>query len=61
MWMNDVRTFAGQFRVYAIDMIGEAGLSAPSRPPLASDAYAVWLDEVPQGLSVDRTSSLVCH
>jgi pimeloyl-ACP methyl ester carboxylesterase len=56
MWMNEVRTFAGQFRVYAIDMIGEAGLSAPSRPPLASDAYAVWLDEVLQGLSVDRTS-----
>ena len=50
MWMNDVRTFAGQFSGYAIDMIGEAGLSAPSGPPLASDAYAVWLDEVLQGL-----------
>jgi pimeloyl-ACP methyl ester carboxylesterase len=54
--MGDVPTFAKRFRVYSIDMIGEAGLSAPSRPPLASDAYAVWLDEVLQGLSVARAS-----
>lgn len=56
MWMAEVRAFAEHFRVYVIDMIGEPGLSAPSRPPLASDAHAVWLDEVLRGLSVDRTS-----
>jgi pimeloyl-ACP methyl ester carboxylesterase len=55
-WMPDVRAFAGHFRVYAVDMIGEAGLSAPSRPPLSSDAYSLWLDEVLRGLSVERTS-----
>jgi pimeloyl-ACP methyl ester carboxylesterase len=38
MWMGDVPTFASAFRVYSIDMIGEAGLSAPSRPALGSDA-----------------------
>src|SRR5262252_4440740 len=54
MWMGDVRTFTQHFRVYCIDMIGEAGLSAPSRPPLSSDAYAVWLDEVLRALSVAR-------
>jgi pimeloyl-ACP methyl ester carboxylesterase len=56
MWMGDVPAFAKLFRVYCIDMIGEAGLSASSRPPLASDAYAMWLDEVMQGLSVARAS-----
>jgi pimeloyl-ACP methyl ester carboxylesterase len=56
MWMGDIRAFAGSFRVYAIDMIGEAGLSAPSRPPLSSDAHALWLDEVLRDLSVDRAS-----
>lgn len=56
MWMADVRAFAGHFRVYAIDMIGEAGLSAPSRPRLSSDAYVLWLDEVLRALSIDRTS-----
>jgi len=49
-WMPDVRAFAGRFRVYAIDMIGEPGLSAPSRPPLSSDAYSLWLDEVLRGV-----------
>ena len=56
MWIGDVAAFAAHFRVYAIDMIGEAGLSAPSRPPLDSDAYAQWLDEVLNSLSVDRVS-----
>jgi pimeloyl-ACP methyl ester carboxylesterase len=56
MWMGDIRAFAGSFRVYAIDMIGEAGLSAPSRPPLSTEAHALWLDEVLRGLSVDRAS-----
>ena len=56
MWMEEARTFASRFRVYAIDLIGEPGLSAPSRPTLASEAYAVWLDEVLRGLSVERAS-----
>src|SRR3954464_7077494 len=46
MWMGDVSIFARAFRVYCIDMIGEPGLSAPARPGLASDAHAVWLDDV---------------
>ena len=29
-------TWAQHHRVYAVDVIGEPGLSAPSRPPLAS-------------------------
>lgn len=56
MWMGDVRAFAARFRVYTIDMIGEPGLSAPSRPPLASEAYAVWLDEILHALSIERAS-----
>lgn len=56
MWMGDVPIFAGAFRVYCVDMIGEAALSAPSRPNLASDAYAQWLDEVLQSLAIERVS-----
>lgn len=56
MWIGDIRAYASSFRVYAIDMIGEAGLSAPSRPRLSSDAHALWLDEVLRGLSVTRTA-----
>jgi hypothetical protein len=46
MWMADVAAWAAHFRVYAIDMIGEPGLSARSRPPLHSEAHALWLDDV---------------
>lgn len=56
MWMGDVAAWAKDFRVYAIDMIGEPGLSAPSRPPLDSEAYALWLDDVMQGLGLERAA-----
>ncbi len=56
MWMGEIRAFAEHFRVYAIDMIGEAGLSAPSRPELSSDAHALWIDDVLRGLALERVS-----
>jgi pimeloyl-ACP methyl ester carboxylesterase len=55
-WMGDVATWARSFRVYAVDMIGEPGLSAPSRPPLESEAYALWLYEVLAGLGIERAA-----
>jgi pimeloyl-ACP methyl ester carboxylesterase len=56
MWMGDVAAWSEHFRVYAIDMIGEPGLSAPSRPTLASGAYAMWLDDVFGALGIARAS-----
>jgi len=56
MWMGDVLSWAAHFRVFCVDMIGEPGLSAPSRPPLASEAHALWLDDVLADLSLDRVS-----
>lgn len=56
MWMGDVATWAPDLRVFAVDVIGEPGLSAPSRPPLGSDAYAGWLDDVLAGLGLSTTS-----
>ena len=58
VWMRDVAEWSRHHRVYAVDMIGEPGLSAPSRPPLASDAYAAWLDDVWAALDL-RTASIV--
>ncbi len=56
MWMGDVAAWASHFRMFAVDLIGEPGLSAPSRPPLASEAHALWLDDVMQALSLQRAS-----
>ncbi|MFB7496705.1 alpha/beta fold hydrolase [Streptomyces sp. NPDC056161] len=56
MWADDVALWARHFRVYAIDVIGEPGLSAPSRPALNSGAYALWLDDVLDALHVESAA-----
>lgn len=55
-WMPDVAQWSRKFRLFAVDMIGEAGLSAPVRPDLAGDAHALWLDDVLQGLGLVRAT-----
>lgn len=56
MWMGDIGEWSKHFRCYAVDMIGEPGLSAPSRPKLDSDAYALWLDDVLAALGVSQVA-----
>lgn len=56
MWAGDVAAWSGRFRVYAVDIIGEPGLSAPARPPLASGAYPLWFGDVLDGLGIARAS-----
>lgn len=55
-WMPDVPLWAERFRLFAVDMIGEPGLSAPVRPNLRGDAHALWLDEVLSGLGLSRAA-----
>lgn len=56
IWLGDVTAYARNFRVHAVDIIGEPGLSAPSRPPMESDAYARWLQDVLDFLRIRRAS-----
>lgn len=56
MWMGDVAVWAQRFRVYAVDVIGEPGLSADDRPSLASGAYEPWLEDVFAGLGLSRAA-----
>ena len=55
-WIADVTAWAQEYRVYAIDMIGEPGLSAPSRPSMHSNAYVEWLDDVWDHLGLESAS-----
>jgi pimeloyl-ACP methyl ester carboxylesterase len=48
--------WARHLRLYVVDVIGEPGLSAPSRPPLGSDSYARWLDDVLAALALPRAA-----
>lgn len=49
-WIPDVALWSSKFRLFAVDLIGEAGLSARVRPDLVGDAHALWLDDVFKGL-----------
>ncbi|MCA0245129.1 MAG: alpha/beta hydrolase [Proteobacteria bacterium] len=55
-WLPDVTLWSSRFRLYAVDMIGEAGLSARVRPPLVGDVYATWLDDVFAGLGLTHAA-----
>ena len=47
-WFLDIAEWSKHFRIYAIDMVGEPGLSAQVRLSMDSDAYTLWLDDVMQ-------------
>ncbi|NNH75991.1 alpha/beta fold hydrolase [Nocardia uniformis] len=55
-WLGDIASWAQHFRTYAVDMVGEPGFSAPSRPDLKSEAVALWLDDVLTGLGLTSTA-----
>ncbi|MFD3745573.1 alpha/beta fold hydrolase [Nocardia sp. NPDC058633] len=55
-WRADIADWSTRFRVYAVDLPGEPGFSAPVRPALDSDAIASWLDEVIDGLGLDTVA-----
>lgn len=55
-WLPDVALWSQHFRLHAIDMIGEPGLSARVRPPLGGDAHALWLVEVLEALGIARAA-----
>jgi pimeloyl-ACP methyl ester carboxylesterase len=55
-WIIDVPVWSRHFRVFCVDIIGDAGFSAQVRPPYESDAHAEWLGEVMQALSLPSAS-----
>jgi pimeloyl-ACP methyl ester carboxylesterase len=56
MWAGDVGEYSCIYRVYAVDLIGEPGKSAPVRPDWKSSAYTEWLGDVLDALKVERAS-----
>ena len=55
-WFFDVASWATEFRLFAVDMIGEPGFSARVRPSLADETHALWLDDVFAGLGLSRAA-----
>jgi pimeloyl-ACP methyl ester carboxylesterase len=54
IWAGDVTLYGRDYRLYAVDLLGEAGKSAPNRPPWQGPAYVEWLEDVLAALKVDR-------
>ncbi len=55
-WIADAPLWSQHFRVLAVDMIGQPGLSAESRPLWHSGRYVRWLDEVLNALGIERVA-----
>jgi len=56
MWAGDVAEYGCQYQVYAVDLLGEPGKSAPHRPAWDGPAYAEWLEDVLDNLKIERAT-----
>jgi len=54
MWAPNIEDFSREYRVYAIDVMGQPNKSIPTVPIRTADDYAVWLAETLDGLHLDR-------
>ena len=55
-WIADVEVLSRHFQVYAVDIPGEPGRSAHNRPTMDSPAYAEWMEDVLDGLHLQKAS-----
>ena len=55
-WFPEIMALSNQFRVYAVDIIGEAGNSEEYRPDLTTDAFALWLQDVLARLGLETAA-----
>jgi len=52
-WFTDVIELSNKFKVFAVDVIGDAGLSEMVRPGYRSGAYEKWLHELMGALNIE--------
>jgi len=57
-WVGEVPAYSPCFRVYAVDLPGEPGRSAPNRPAWEGPAFAEWMEDVLDGLKIQKTAIL---
>jgi pimeloyl-ACP methyl ester carboxylesterase len=52
-WYRNVEALSQSYRVYAVDVIGEANKSRPVKPITSLDDFLAWFTEVIDGLGID--------
>ncbi|WMJ81576.1 alpha/beta hydrolase [Clostridium sp. MB40-C1] len=56
MWLRDIEEYSNNYRVYAIDILGEPGKSDENRPSLSDSYYAEWLNDIFNDLSLKKAN-----
>jgi pimeloyl-ACP methyl ester carboxylesterase len=56
MWVPNIADFSKDYRVYAIDVMGQPGKSVPSEPVRNEADYASWLTATLDALHLERIS-----
>jgi pimeloyl-ACP methyl ester carboxylesterase len=59
MWLFNVEALSESFRTYAVDIMGDYGLSVDTRPIRKAEDYLSWLDSLLQALEPERKTNLV--
>ena len=57
-FMGDVPEYSRSFRLYAVDIPGEAGKSSPNRPDWNCPAFAEWMEDLFSGLGIHKATLL---
>lgn len=55
-WISDVAAYSQEYTVYAIDVPGDPGKSAESRPSWQGLGYAEWMDDVFKALKINKAT-----
>ena len=57
-WVGDVVEYSRHFRVHAVDLPGEPGKSAENRPAWDGPGFSEWMEDVLDGLEIQKTALL---
>lgn len=60
MWIAEAHQLSTDYHIYAIDIIGECGKSAPNRPEFKNGNYTAWLKELLDALHLDTIALVGC-
>ncbi len=60
MWAAEVEKLSEDYRVFAIDIVGECGKSAEARPAFKGDNYSNWILEIIEQHGLDQVSIVAC-
>ena len=56
LWAPAITHLSQTFRAYAVDVIGESGKSAPTRPSYKGTTYGEWMVDVFDALKIERAN-----